>query len=107
MPGPSLDQLRHPVTGESYAALRDRARAMRAAGATVAAIMAGLDVSKPAVCKWVRDLSCHAAVTRANLRTGADRRRLYPHGTGAYALKLRLAGIPQPVRIRLAHEAAR
>jgi hypothetical protein len=107
MPGPSREQLHHPVSGESYAVLRDRARAMRSAGATVAAIMAALDVSKIAVWKWVRDLPCHRAVAQANTSAAADRRRLYPRGTGAYAQKLRLAGIPLPARIRLAREAAR
>ena len=104
---PSREQLHHPATGESYAALRDRARAMRSAGATEAAIMAALAVSKPTVWKWVRDLPDHAEVAQANIRAAAHRRRLYPHGTGALALKLRLAGVPQSTRIRLAQEAAR
>ncbi len=107
MRGPSREQLHHPVTGESYAALRDRARMMRSAGATVAAIMAALDVSKIAVWKWVRDLPGHRSVAQANVAAAADRRRLYPRGTGAYAQKLRLAGIPLPERIRLAQDAAR
>lgn len=107
MRGPSREQLHHPATGESYAVLRDKARAMRSSGATVAAIMATLDVSKVAVWKWVRDLPCHRAVAQANVSAAADRRRLYPRGTGAYAQKLRVAGIPLPARIRLAQDAAR
>lgn len=107
MRGPSREQLHHPGSGESYAVLRDRARAMRTEGATVAAIMTALDVSKIAVWKWVRDLPCHRAVARANTSAAAERRRLYPRGTGAYAQKLRLAGIPLPARILLAQDAGR
>ncbi|MET3485425.1 helix-turn-helix domain-containing protein [Methylobacterium sp. 1973] len=107
MAWPSRERLHHPVSGESYAALRDKARAMRAAGATEAAIMTALDVSKPTVWRWVRDLPCHKAVARANQYVGAQQRRLYPRGTAAYAAKLRRAEIPLLARIRLTQDAAR
>lgn len=104
---PTRDQLRHPVSGETYAALRERARAMRSDGCTMPTIEAALGVSKPTAWKWVRDLQCHADVARANHSAASERKRIYPRGTGAYARKLREAGLPPAERIRLAQEAAR
>lgn len=104
---PTREQLRHPVSGETYAALRERARAMRSDGCTMPTIEAALDVSKPTVWKWVRDLPCHADVARANQSAASERKRIYPRGTGAYAEKLRRAGIPPAARIRLTQELAR
>jgi|GEM_PF-2837900 len=101
------DCLRHPVSGETYASLRLRARAMRADGCTVASIMAALGVSKPTAWKWLRDLPCHAKVTRANRRAADELRRIYPKGTHAYVAKMVRAGIPPATRIQLAREAAR
>jgi len=106
MPGLTSDRRRHPVSGETYADLRLRARAMRSDGYTMATIMAALDVSKPTAWKWVRDLPCHAEVARANQRASDERRRIYPRGTTAYVAKMVRAGIPLAARIRLAREAA-
>ena len=107
MPGLTSDRRRHPISGETYAALRERARALRADGCTMATIMAVLSVSKPTVWKWVRDLPCHSEVAGANASAAAERCRIYPRGSGAYALKLRRAGVPPALRIRLLQEAAR
>jgi len=107
MAGLTSDRRRHPIWGETYAALRKRARALRADGCTMATIMAVLDVTKPTVWKWVRDLPCHAEVAQANRRAGDQRRRIYPRGTKAYVAKMVRAGISSAARIRLAREAGR
>ncbi|MGU3668448.1 hypothetical protein ACLBX9_30065 [Methylobacterium sp. A49B] len=110
MPGPSHEPLRHPRTGETYAALRERARTMRQeTGASLVAIATALDVTKVVVSKWVRDLPDHAKVCRLNVVAHHKRRRLYPRGAGtaSYVEALKRQGIPQAERIRLAHEAAR
>lgn len=107
MAWPARDRRRHPVSGETYADLRDRARTMRADGCTMATIMAALDVSKPTAWKWVRDLPCHVEIARANARAGADQRRIYPPGSLAYVRQLTRKGFTPVERIRLAQEAAR
>ena len=107
MAGLTSDHRRHPISGETYAALRERARAMRSDGCTMATIMAVLDVTKPTAWKWVWDLPCHAEVGRANVSAAAERSRIYPRGTIALARKLREAGISPAERIRLVQEAAR
>lgn len=108
MPGPSREQLHHPMTGESYAVLRDRARAMRQeTGASLRAIAAALGVTKVVVSKWVRDLPDHAKISRHNVVAQSRRRRLYPRGTASFVTALKLQGVPQAERIRLAQEAAR
>lgn len=107
MAGLTSDRRRHPISGETYASLRERARAMRSDGCTMPTIEAALGVSKPTAWKWVRDLPCHVAVAQANTSAASERRRVYPRGTSAYAQKMRAAGIPPAERIRLAQEAAR
>lgn len=107
MAGLTSDRRRHPISGETYATLRERARAMRSDGCTMPTIEAALGVSKPTAWKWVRDLPCHAEVARANQSAASERKRIYPRGTDAFVKKLREAGIPPAVRIRLAQEAAR
>ncbi|MBE7198379.1 MAG: hypothetical protein INR70_11330 [Parafilimonas terrae] len=108
MSRPSCEQLRHPKTGETYALLRERARAMRQeTGASLGAIAATLDVTKVVVSKWVRDLPDHAKVCRLNVVAHHKRRRLYPRGTASLVTALRLQGVPQAERIRLAREATR
>lgn len=108
MRGPSREQLHHPATGESYAVLRDRARAMRQeTGASLRAIAAALDVTKVTVSKWVRDLPDHAKISRLNVVAHGRRQRLYPRGTASFVTALKREGVPQAERIRLAQEAAR
>lgn len=107
MAWPTRARRLHPVSGETYADLRVRARAMRADGCTMATIMAALDVSKPTAWKWVRDLPCHAEVAKANRKAVDQQHRIYPRGTAAYVAKLRHVGIAPEARLRLAQEAAR
>ena len=51
MAGLTSDRRRHPISGETYATLRERARAMRSDGCTMPTIEAALGVSKQAVHK--------------------------------------------------------
>ena len=97
----------HPRTGFSYRVLRQVAREMRGQGATLAVIAKVLDVTKPAVSVWVRDLPCHRDVAARNNRQRVARKRIYPPGHSAFVQKLRNAGYPQAERVRLVAEAAR
>lgn len=108
MPGLTSDRRRHPISGETYARLRERARAMRQeTGASLEAIAVALDVTKVAVSKWVRDLPDHAKISRLNVVAQSRRRRLYPRGTASFVTALKLQGVPLAERIRLAQQAAR
>lgn len=108
MAGLTSDRRRHPISGETYATLRERARAMRQeTGASLETIAAALDVTKVAVSKWVRDLPGHAKISRLNVVAQSRRRRLYPRGTASLVTALKLQGVPQAERIRLAQELAR
>lgn len=97
----------HPRTGVPYRIIRETARDLRGQGASLDVIAKTLDVSKPAVSKWVRDMSRHRELSERNIRVRLGRQRIYPPGFTAYVKKLSHAGYSQAERIRLVAEIAR
>jgi len=92
---------RNPESGELFATLRVRARAMRAEHASVQKIAAALGVSRSCAHRWVLDAPEHEAATARNGGV-----RIYPPGTRNFVSKLRKAGYAREQRIAMAHAFA-